>query len=176
MNISKSIPKENKEPASENQLRRSIHSLLIVFIVGLVFSGLTAFPIQSQLEFAHRFILKNSIQNSFADWIELVYRGIKETGGKYPFMAYGTDWLAFAHLVIALVFIGPLRDPIKNIWVIQFGIMACLAVFPLALIAGEVRGIPLFWRLIDCSFGLLGGMVLWQCYRKVTQMKRINEN
>jgi hypothetical protein len=68
-------------------------------------------------------------------------------------MAYGTDWLAFAHLVIAVAFWGPLRDPVRNIWVVHFGMIACLAVGPLALIAGPIRGIPWGWQLVDMSFG-----------------------
>lgn len=176
MIILKSISKTNKKPDTEQQLRRRIRLLLIIFIAGLVLSGLTAFPIQSQLELAHQFIQRSMIQNAFIDWIELVYLGVRETGDKYPFIAYGTDWLAFAHLVIALVFIGPLRDPVKNIWVIQFGLMACVAVFPLALVAGEVRGIPFFWRLIDCSFGASGGIVLWSCYWRIRSLeKRVSQ-
>ncbi|SCF41963.1 hypothetical protein [Micromonospora mirobrigensis] len=34
-------------------------------------------------------------------------------------MLYGTDWLAFAHLVLAVAFWGPLRDPVRNVWVVQ---------------------------------------------------------
>ena len=29
-------------------------------------------------------------------WIALVRQGLRETDQKYPFIAYGTDWLAFA--------------------------------------------------------------------------------
>ena len=36
---------------------------------------------------------------------------------------------------------------------------------PYALIMGGVRGIPLWWRLIDCSFGVLGAVPLWLCQR-----------
>jgi len=36
-----------------------------------------------------------------------------------------------------------------------------VAVIPTALIAGGLRGIPHWWRLIDCSFGVLGIMPLW---------------
>jgi hypothetical protein len=151
---------------------RDIRLLIIVFITGLALSGLSAFPIQAQLEVTHEYIQKHSMQNGLTHWLELVYFGVKETNLKYPFIAYGTDWLAFAHLVLAIAFIGPLRDPIKNVWVIQFGLIACVAIFPLALIAGEVRGIPIFWRLIDCSFGLFGGVVLWLCYRKVILFAR----
>jgi hypothetical protein len=58
---------------------------------------------------------------------------------------YGTDWLAFAHLVIAVAFWGPLRDPVRNIWVIEWGMIACVGIVPLALFAGPVRDIPLWW-------------------------------
>ena len=58
--------------------------------------------------------------------------------------------------MLAIVFWGPIKDPVNNIWVIQFGLIACVLVIPLALIAGQVRGIPFGWRLIDCSFGVFG--------------------
>lgn len=35
-------------------------------------------------------------------------------------MAYSTDWLASAHVIIALVFFGFYRNPIHNTWVLQF--------------------------------------------------------
>jgi len=76
-------------------------------------------------------------------------------------LAYGYDWLAFAHIVIALFFIGPLKDPVKNIWVIEWGMLACVAVLPLAFIAGGVRGIPFYWKCIDCSFGIFGIIPLY---------------
>jgi hypothetical protein len=88
-------------------------------------------------------------------------------------LSYGTDWLAFAHIVIAVAFIGPWRDPVKNIWVIEFGMIACIMVFPLAFIAGGIRDIPLFWKLIDCSFGVLGFIPLYYCYSLIKQLERI---
>jgi hypothetical protein len=106
-------------------------------------------------------------------WLRRVHEGIATTGRNYPFMAYGTDWLAFAHLVIAVAFIGPLRDPVRNRWVITFGVIACAGVVPLALIAGAIRGIPLYWRLIDCSFGVLGALPLLLCLRYVGQIERM---
>jgi hypothetical protein len=85
-----------------------------------------------------------------------VHNGSEQTNRQYPFIAYGTDWLAFAHLVIAVAFWGPYRDPVRNVWVVHFGMIACLAVVPLALIAGPIRGIPVWWQLIDISFGVVG--------------------
>jgi hypothetical protein len=107
---------------------------------------------------------------AMANWITHVHCGINETSLKFPYLFYGTDWLAFAHIVIAIAFIGPLRDPIRNIWVIEFGMIACLLVIPLALICGPIRGIPFFWRLIDCSFGIIGIIPLWLTRRSIFQL------
>jgi len=36
-------------------------------------------------------------------------------------------------------------------------------VIPFAFVFGGLRGIPFWWRLIDCSFGLFGFIPLWLC-------------
>ena len=153
------------------KLMLQIRRLIILFMIGLVVSGLTVFPIEWQLSLAHGWIQHWQWDNVLARWIELSYSGIHETNASYPFMSYGTDWLGFAHLIIAIAFIGPLRDPLRNRWVIEFGIIACLAILPFAFIAGEIRGIPLYWRLIDCMFGIFGGFLLWRCYSKIKQFE-----
>src|SRR5690349_13518117 len=97
---------------SFNKLQRQVRVIIIFFIVGLVLSGITAFPIQWQLSLAHEWITSWGWNNTLSEWLDRVYQGVTESYSKYPFIAYGTDWLAFAHLVIAVVFIGPLRDPV----------------------------------------------------------------
>ena len=160
----------------ENQiqhLRKQIRRTIIFFIVALVLSGVTAFPIETQLEFiSTRMALSDTLQH----WIDTVYLAVKSTNDLYPYLSYGTDWLAFAHLVIAVAFIGPLKDPVRNIWVIQFGMIACVMVFPLAFIAGSVRGIPFYWQLIDCSFGVIGLGVLYYCYRKILALEKATKD
>ncbi|MBY0424826.1 MAG: hypothetical protein K2Q22_04240 [Cytophagales bacterium] len=155
------------------ELRRlkMIRRFLILFIVCLIFSGLTAFPIEWQLRQVHDLIIKLEFENELTKWILTAYNAVRETNSKYPFLAYGTDWLAFAHLVIAILFIGILRDPIRNIWVIKFGMIACVAIFPTTFIAGSIRGIPFFWQIIDCSFGVFGGLLLWVIYEKCKQLE-----
>ena len=96
-------------------------------------------------------------------WIATVYSGLGRAYAESPWLAYGTDWLAFGHLAIALFFIGPFIDPARNRWPLVAGLIACAAVIPAAIIAGAVRGIPLYWRLVDCSFGVLGAIPLAYC-------------
>lgn len=156
------------------QLNKKIKVTLITFIVMLVLSGITAFPLAQEL----RFLL--SVQDYFpplvGKWLQTVAFAIFDTNTKYPFMSYGTDWLAFAHIVIAVAFIGPLRDPVRNIWVIQFGMIACVMIFPLAFICGAVRQIPFYWQLIDCSFGVLGFIPLYCCYHWIKQLELLSKN
>ena len=146
---------------------RRVQVLLLVFILGLAVSGLTAIPLETELNILARMIGADSAnvstQSGMVQWIHRVHEGLLTTNAHYPFLAYGTDWLAFAHIVIAIAFIGPLRDPIKNIWVIEWGMIACVLVIPCAFIMGGVRGIPWGWRLIDCSFGIFGIIPLWFC-------------
>ncbi len=151
------------------RLLTKIRLLIVCFMVALILSGVTAFPVETEL----RWLLNHpSLVPSFAEkWLQDVYAALVETNGKYPMLAYGYDWLAFAHIVIAMMFIGPLKDPIKNIWVIEWGMLSCIAVIPLAFIAGPIRHIPLFHILIDCSFGVLGIFPLWVCRKWIKQLQ-----
>ena len=154
--------------------RQRIRVWLWVFILGLILSGLTAFPLETELRLLAKWMDADARAGSsgLAAWIVRVRDGLIDTNAKYPFLAYGTDWLAFAHLVIAAAFIGPLRDPVRNVWVIEWAMIACVMVIPLAFIAGEVRGIPIYWRLIDCSFGVIGILPLWICRREIKRLER----
>jgi hypothetical protein len=49
--------------------------------------------------------------------------------------------------------------------------IACALVIPLALICGPIRGIPFWWRLIDCSFGVIGLVPLWYALRLTRKMQ-----
>ena len=159
-------------------LQRRIHLLLWIFIFGLVISGATAIPLETEVHLLAQITGAsggvNLEQSGLLRWLAEVRNGIVATNAKYPFIAYGTDWLAFAHFVIAVAFIGPLRNPVKNIWVVEFGMIACVLVVPFALVMGSVRGIPFGWRLIDCSFGIFGIIPLWFCRRLIKQLAQAN--
>ena len=156
------------------KIETRIRAWLVFFIVALVASGLTAFPLETELRIASDILHATPLPDlmpAFVGWIDRVRDALIATNDEYPFLAYGTDWLAFAHLVIAVAFIGPLRDPVRNVWVIQFGMIACVGVIPLALIAGSVREIPLGWQLIDMSFGVIGIIPLLIVYRLIRRLE-----
>lgn len=151
-----------------------VRALLIFFMLALALSGITAIPLQWELSILdHLFGSASTLGQwlpTLGYWISLVYDGLRDVYTRHPFLAYGTDWLAFAHVVIAIAFIGPLRNPVKNIWVVEFGMIACLLILPWVLIFGPLRGIPLFWRLIDMSFGVFGIIPLWLIRREILKM------
>ncbi len=149
-------------------LKNKIRLLIIFFIIALVLSGLTAIPIESELQWLLQY--RDMLPDRMGDWLHTCYIALEDTNDKYPYLAYGYDWLAFAHFVIALSFIGPYRDPIKNIWIIEWQIICCIAVLPLALIAGPIRQIPIFHIAIDCCFGLLGIIPLLICRRWIKKL------
>ena len=55
------------------------------------------------------------------------------------------------------------------------GMIACMLVVPLALICGPLRGIPFFWRLIDCSFGILGFIPLWMARKDIQRIAALEK-
>jgi hypothetical protein len=154
---------------------RAIRIWLVIFIVCLALSGITAFPLETELRIGSNLLNATPVPQllpDFAAWIDRVRDGVISTNDRYPFLAYGTDWLAFAHLVIAVAFIGPLRDPVRNVWIIHWGMVACLAIIPTVLIAGAVRGIPWGWQLIDMSFGVFGIVPLLIVLRLIRRLER----
>lgn len=140
-----------------------IRICLIIVILGLVVSGVTAFPLREELMLGRDFLNGTGLSTVYPDlafWVQRVAEGLDVTGTDYPFLAYGTDWLAFAHLAIAVAFVGPLIDPVRNVWVTIWGLIMCAGIVPLALIAGAIRGLPLGWQLIDISFGVFAAVPL----------------
>ena len=151
-------------------------AVLLLFIAGLVLSGVTAFPLLHELRLLSHLLGADTAAhaNGLTFWILTVRDGLEDTYAHYPWIAYGTDWLAFGHLVIAGFFIGPLIHPASSRATLYTGIVACVAVIPLALICGPIRGIPLYWRLIDCSFGVIGVVPLLYCLALLKRLEAVN--
>ncbi|MEU5092525.1 hypothetical protein [Streptomyces sp. NPDC021356] len=160
-------------------LLKGIRVRLVVFVVCLALSGATAFPLVHELHWAESALRALSVPEhlpALMGWTERVRRGLDTADADYPFLLYGTDWLAFAHLVIAVAFYGPYRDPVRNIWVVEFGMIACVGIVPLALVCGPLRGIPFWWTLIDMSFGVFGVIPLYGVRRRIKRLEALPVN
>ena len=167
-----------KELTEEKQLVFRIRGLVILYILALCFWGITAFPLETGIRIVCQILdispaASPDAYSGFRGWIATVATGLIETNANYPFLAYGTDWLAFSHLVIAVAFIGLYFKPIRNKWIIYFGMIACLGVVPLALICGPIRSIPFYWRLIDCSFCVFGLLPLFLMHKYVKKLETL---
>jgi len=152
------------------QLRSRIRAWTWFLIVGLTVSGLTAIPIESEMALG-RAVLGDDLSGAghlpdwVVTWLRTLDQGITATSHQAPFMFYGTDWLAFGHFMIALVFVGALADPVRNRGLYRFAMIASVLVPLWAAGFGQVRGIPIWWRLIDASFGVVAFVPAWLCYR-----------
>jgi hypothetical protein len=148
---------------------RTIRRWTIFFMAALIFSGLTAVP----LEWGTTWLadLTTHWSGPWHAWALQAATAVADIGSRYPFLFYGTDWLAFAHVVIGLAFIGVLRDPVRNKWVIEWALLACAMVVLFAFAWAPFRGIPFFWRCVDAAFGLIGAVPLWIVYRKINVLE-----
>lgn len=143
-----------------------IRIAIIVFVSLLILSGVTAFPLRTEMDFlvAH----KNSFPGELPNWIHAVYDAVKQTP---DVVLYGTDWLAFAHIIISLFFVPVYIDPVRYKANLIVAMTACGAIFLLAFICGPIRGIPFFHQLIDCAFGFIGFFPLYFVYKKITHLE-----
>lgn len=150
------------------KIQYGINAWVVFFMIALVVSGITAIPVKQEINWLLNsgFITYPTIR----DWLLVIQNDLNTTPDH---VLYGFDWLAFAHIVIAIAFIGVLRNPVRNIWVIEFGMLACISILPFAFIMGEAREIPIWWRVIDCSFGVFGMIPLWIVWRKIKTLERL---
>jgi hypothetical protein len=153
-----------------NNHLKNIRIRTALFMAGLFISGLTCFPLQLEMDMANTLFAAWAITPP--PFIQNVLLGITETLAKHTFPFYGFDWLGFAHILYAVLFYGVYKDPVKNIWVTQFGLIASVAIFPLAFIMGPLREIPFWWQLVDSSFGVIGLLVMVPVYRMTKTLEK----
>ncbi len=154
------------------QLRR-IRWVIGAFIAGLTLTGLSVFPVVSVVNVLQAWAQLNLPECALTQWLLQVHQALQYNQQYYPFMLYTLDWLGFAHLLIALVFIGAWRDPVRNIWVIEFGMLACVLTFPAILLFGSNAQIPAFWWLLDAVFGAVGVTILGYAHRGVRRLEQM---
>jgi hypothetical protein len=146
--------------------------MLAIVAFGLFMSGVTIWPGIWELK------LVVDLVWGTAEPTGMVHRFIVETiaalemlVANYPFLLYGYDWLAFAHIVLAILFAGAIRDPVRNIWVIQFGVICCVLVPVLAGVFVPIRGLPAAWFWIDFAFAPGAAIPLLVAWRDVAKIE-----
>ena len=137
------------------KLQKKIKVGIVITIIGLLLNGISAVPLRTELSIL--LSKPDALPKFLADWWTYVNQGVNETSYNYNFMRYGFDWLAFAHLLIAIAFFGPLRDPIKNEWIIKWGMIASALSVLMALGWERMRAIPMWWT---CSSKRRAGTIL----------------
>jgi hypothetical protein len=149
---------------------RLIRRWLAFFMVALLFSGLTAVPLVWLTGLFAEWTAP--LGGDLAPWAAHAAEAVAVTAETYPILLYGTDWLAFAHVVIALAFVGPWRDPVRNRWVVEWGLWCCALVVLMAFTWAPLRGIPFFWRCVDAAFGVIGAVPLWIVLRAIGRLEQ----
>lgn len=153
------------------RIKKSIRTWTWFFMVTLALSGITASPVEWELEMFEPIV--PYLPNIGQQWFFTVKQAIKGISLEYGFAMYAFDWLAFAHIIIAIFMYGLIIDPVRNQWLIKAAIIACLLVFPLAFLMGSYRGIPIWWQLIDCSFGAIGLIPLLVVQKKIKKLESL---
>ena len=158
-------------------LKSRVRALVVFFMLALTASGLAAIPLSWELGILNRLAGSGSVVGAWlpalGQWIGYVHDGLRSAIMAFPQISYGTDWLAFAHVAIAVAFVGPLVDPVRNRWVIEWGMIACGLLIPWTLALGALRSIPWFWQLVDMSFGLIGVLPLWLTLRYILRLAQL---
>ena len=142
--------------------------MLGIIVFGLVMSGITVWPAVPELKMAVRVVWgdgeSTGVLHSF---VLQAIEGLESVEANYPFMLYAHDWLAFAHIVLAILFAGAIRDPVRNVWIVQCGPIMCALVPILAGICIPIRGLPMVWFWVDFSFAPAAALPLWIALRDI---------
>jgi hypothetical protein len=150
-----------------NDLKRA--KLMIGIVVfGLLVSAVTIWPAIPELKMAVRIAWGDAeptgVLHSF---VVRTIEGLEAMEADYPFILYAHDWLAFAHIVLAILFAGAIKDPIRNVWIVQCGLIMCALIPVLAGICVPIRGIPWVWFWIDFAFAPGAALPLWIALRDI---------
>jgi hypothetical protein len=135
-----------------SQLTRARYMILIVAL-GLFISGITVWPALAELKLTVRMFWGDAAPSGeLHSFVLKIINALEATNAQYSFMLYAHDWLAFAHVMLAILFAGAAKNPVRNKWVVQCGLIMCASVPILASICIPLRNLPGFWFWIDFAF------------------------
>jgi hypothetical protein len=159
-----------------NYLKRAKWMLAIVAF-GLFVSGVTVWPALWELKTLVRIVWGNSEPTWIIHkFILQAIAGLESLEKNQPFLMYGYDWLAFAHVMLAILFAGAIRDPVRNKWIVQCGLIMCALVPVLGAICIPLRHIPIMWMWIDFAFAPAAALPLYIALRNIKKIELLNKN
>lgn len=142
--------------------------MLGIVAFGLFVSGITVWPAVPELKLAVSILWGDAAPSgALHSFILKAIEGLEYVGENYPFMLYAHDWLAFAHIMLAILFAGAIRDPVRNVWVVQAGLIMCALIPVLAIFTIPARALPSFWFWIDFAFAPAAALPLWVALRDI---------
>jgi hypothetical protein len=162
-----------------NKNDRQMALCLKGFVGLLVLGGLCWFGMTYFTHFALGMVRSIGLRGEFLSFMIKMNSIAQLIESKYSFVSYGSDILGLMHLMLALLFVGPLTDAAKNIWVIQFGMLLCIAFLPASIVSGLVRGVPFVWCLVAILFAVLGFVLLFVAHKMLKAndvlQKKVND-
>ena len=148
--------------------------MLGIVAFGLLVSGVTVWPAVPGLQLGVRIVWGEGEPTGVLHAFVLrAIAGLESVNANHPFMLYAHDWLAFAHIVLAILFAGAIRDPVRSVWIVQCGLIMCALVPVLAAICIPIRGIPYVWFWIDFAFAPAAGIPLWIALRDIRRVEAV---
>ena len=147
--------------------------MLAIVAAGLLVSAVTIWPASWELETLVDVVWgPGEATGVIHGFILRAIEGIEYVGAEYPFLFYAGDWLAFALIVLAILFYGARRDPVRNVWIVQCGLIMCALVPVLAAVCVPLRGLPLRWFWVDTAFAPAAGLPLWIALRDIRRAEK----
>jgi hypothetical protein len=142
--------------------------MLGIVALGLLLSGVTVWPAAAELKALEHVVWgEGQPSGEVGAFVDKAIGGLEQTRENYPFLLYAHDWLAFAHIMLAILFLGALRDPVRNKWIVQCGLIMCLLILVLAGAGIPLRGLPWQWFFVDAAFGVVAGVLLGIAYSDI---------
>ncbi len=151
--------------------------MIVIVVFGLLVSAVTIWPAIPELKMAVRIVWGDAAPTGVLhSFVVKAIKGLEAMEADYPFMLYAHDWLAFAHIMLAILFAGAIRDPIRNVWIVQCGLTMCALVPVLAGICVPIRGIPWIYFWVDFAFAPGAALPLWIALRDIRRVEAQLDN
>ena len=161
----------------EQIILRKIRFYLILFLLAILFSLHTIIFVEAETKLFAKCFGHNTFMEKLcpcvAEWMEHLHLAVLQTYTSYPVIAYCMDWLSYACVVFAGFLLGAIKNPVRNVWIVQVFMVACILAFIFPFIAGPIRDVPIFWRFIDSSFGVVGFLFLLLPYRLIKKLETL---